>query len=65
MADGSSHTVQVLLIYEVKIGRHIVRNVRAGISDYMLLAFPILNGIAPFTIDTRTKELVFHTGGQT
>ena len=52
----------VILIYEVRIGRHLIRNVRAGVSaDQILLAFPVVNGIAPFTIDTRAGELVFHT----
>ena len=62
MADGSQRRMPVILIYEVRIGRHLIRNVRAGVSaDQILLAFPVVNGIAPFTIDTRAGELVFHT----
>ena len=30
----------------------------------MLLAFPVVNAIAPFTIDTRTKVLIFHTSSK-
>ena len=65
LADGSTRTVPVLLIRELQIGQHVVRNVRASVSsgDDMLLAFPVVNGIAPFTIDTRIGELIFHTNG--
>ena len=63
MADGTVRTLPVLLIREVRIGRHTVRNVRASVSstDEMILAFPVVNDIAPFTIDTRARELIFHT----
>jgi predicted aspartyl protease len=63
MADGTIRTLPTLLIREVQIGRHTVRNVWAGISSTgeMLLAFPVVNAIAPFTIDTRARLLIFHT----
>ena len=33
MADGTIRMMTTVLISEVRIGRHIVRNVRAGVSD--------------------------------
>src|SRR5262249_49169076 len=47
LADGSIKTEQALLIYEVKVGRHIVRNVTASVSasETMLLGFSVLNEI--------------------
>ena len=33
------------------------------ISIRELLGFPVINGIAPFTIDTRVGELIWHTQG--
>jgi len=64
LADGSKVTQRSLIIHELRIGSHVVRNVRASVSSSqeMLLAFPVVNSIAPFTIDTRTRELVFHHG---
>ena len=67
MADGTIRTLPTLLIREVRIGRHTVRTVRAGIvssTGEMLLAFPVVNAIAPFTIDTRAKVLIFHTSSE-
>ena len=63
MADGTIRILPTLLIREVQIGRHTVRNVWAGVSSTgeMLLAFPVVNAIAPFTIDTRARLLIFHT----
>ncbi|MGY4286202.1 putative aspartyl protease [Bradyrhizobium sp. LM2.7] len=63
MADGTIRTLPTLLIAEVQIGRHTIRNVWAGISSTgeTLLAFPVVNAIAPFTIDTRARLLIFHT----
>ncbi|MBR0752807.1 retroviral-like aspartic protease family protein [Bradyrhizobium jicamae] len=63
MADGTIRTLPTLLIREMQIGRHTVRNVPAGVSSAgeMLLAFPVVNAIAPFTIDTRARLLIFHT----
>jgi len=63
LADGSEGRSRVLTVEEVRIGRHVLRNVRAGVQDRgdLLLAFPVINEIAPFKIDTRNKELVFET----
>ena len=63
MADGTIRTLPTLLIREVQIGRHTIRSVLAGVSSTgeMLLAFPVVNAIAPFTIDTRARLLIFHT----
>jgi predicted aspartyl protease len=64
MADGTIRTLPTLLIREARIGRHTVRTVRAGVvssTGEMLLAFPVVNAIAPFTIDTRARVLIFHT----
>jgi hypothetical protein len=64
MADGTVTSLPVIHIRELRIGRHVVRNVRAGVStDQIILAFPVVNGIAPFTIDTRAGELIFRTAG--
>ena len=56
--------LHMVLIRELRIGRHVVRNVRSGVSETggIILAFPVVNGIAPFTIDTRVGELIFHIG---
>jgi len=61
MADGTVRTLPTLLIREVRIGRHTIRSVPAGVSSTgeMLLAFPVVNAIAPFTIDTRARVLIF------
>ena len=61
MADGTVRTLPTLLIREVRIGRHTIRSVPAGVSSTgeMLLAFPVVNAIAPFTIDTREGVLIF------
>jgi hypothetical protein len=61
MADGTIRTLPILLIREVRIGRHTIRSVPAGVSSTgeMLLAFPVVNAIAPFTIDTRARVLIF------
>ena len=62
MADGTVRNMPMVLIREMRLGRHTIRNVPAGVSgtDGIILAFPVVNGIAPFTIDTRAGELVFH-----
>jgi hypothetical protein len=62
LADGSIRNLPTIMINEVRIGGHVVRNVRAGVTatDQLIVSFPVLNGIAPFTIDTRAGELVFH-----
>jgi predicted aspartyl protease len=61
MADGTIRTLPTILIREVKIGRHTILNVPAGVSStgIVILAFPVVNAIAPFTIDTRARVLIF------
>jgi hypothetical protein len=63
MADGSIRLANVLNIRDVRIGSHVLHDVRAGVADGddMLLDFPTVNRIGPFTIDTRNRELVFNT----
>ena len=63
LADGTIWEAKVVLINEVRIGRHVARNVRVGVSssEGSLLSFSLLDDIAPFTINTRNRELVFHT----
>jgi hypothetical protein len=61
MADGRKVKQQTINIESVKIGGHIVRNVPCSISSdgAPIMAFPIINAIGPFKIDTRNNELVF------
>src|SRR5215467_2332669 len=61
MADGSIRTVQTVVIYEMRVGNHLVRNVKAGVTDSTLLGFSGLRDIGPFMSDTRNSELVFVT----
>ena len=46
----------------VIVGQHAVHDVLATISvgGEAILGFPVLDGIAPFTIDTRSAQLIFH-----
>lgn len=61
-ADGRVGSQKAIRINELQIGNHIVRNVLASVSDGPpLLSFPAINSIAPFTIDTRAGELIWHT----
>ena len=61
-ANGSKSTEQVLRVRELRIGSHVVRDVLVTVSDGSpLVGFPVIDGIAPFTIDTRAGELVWHT----
>jgi clan AA aspartic protease (TIGR02281 family) len=62
MADGSMTEALALVINEVRIGSHVVRDVEASVvpnGTMMLLGFPVVNQIGPFMINTRTRELVF------
>jgi len=57
MADGSEKVQPVMLIYEMRVGSHVVKDVMASVSNStMLLGFHVVNGIGPFTIDTRNKN---------
>jgi hypothetical protein len=46
---------------DVRIGNHILHNVGASVmpGNDMLLGFPLVNQIGPFTVNTRTNELLF------
>jgi hypothetical protein len=60
MADGRKVKQQIINIETIKLGGHTLHNVEASISEgEMIMAFPVLNSIAPFKIDTRNQELVF------
>jgi hypothetical protein len=60
-ANGSKAVERVIRIRELRVGSHVVRDVEATISDGPpLIGFPVINGIAPFTIDTRVGELIWH-----
>jgi hypothetical protein len=62
LADGSRNKQKAIRIRDLRIGSHVIRNVEAVVTDGSpLLGFPIINSIAPFTIDTRAGELVWHT----
>ena len=65
LADGTVRSSRRLLVKEVRIGPHVIRDVPVSVvpvslTTKALLAFPLLNGIAPFTIDTRAGMLTFH-----
>jgi hypothetical protein len=62
LADGSTRPMTILLVKSVMIGSHTIRDVRVGVtsSGDMLLSFPLVNDIAPFTINTRAGELEWH-----
>jgi len=61
-ADGRKGQERLISISELRLGAHTLRNVKASISEGpALLGVDIINGIGPFTIDTRAGELIFHT----
>jgi predicted aspartyl protease len=62
VADGRFIKNPTLTINSVRIGRHEVKQVKAAVADgysSLLMSFPVLNAIGPFTINTRTLELIF------
>jgi predicted aspartyl protease len=61
LADGSVVSKPTMLVKTIRIGSHVVQDIVVLIEDRgsMLLSFPVLNSIAPFTINTRTQELIF------
>ena len=66
IADGSIVEHWNIMIDEVRIGDHIIRNVPAEVQDQnnnsdMLLGFSTLNQIGAFTIDASKGELIFRT----
>jgi hypothetical protein len=50
-----------VIIYNVRIGQHVANYVTATVTDgsNLLIGFTDLNSIGPFTINTRTQELIF------
>jgi clan AA aspartic protease (TIGR02281 family) len=62
LANGAFHTARSVTVDTVVLGDHVLHNVVALVSDSgdPLLGFPVVDGIAPFTIDTRAMQLVFH-----
>ena len=63
LADGSRITVKRVIIHDVKIGMHGLRNVVAGVVSNdaeMLLPFPVLTAIGIVTIDTNANKLIFN-----
>jgi predicted aspartyl protease len=62
LADRSETSARSIDIDVIRIGNHIIRNANAGVvadGSHVLLGFPAINQIGPFTINTRTRELVF------
>jgi hypothetical protein len=61
LASGMIHTTPVVEIDSLILGQHAVRQVRATVAaGDALLSFPVVDGIGPFTIDTRASQLIFH-----
>jgi hypothetical protein len=63
LADGSRISVKRVIIHDVKIGMHGLRNVVAGVVSNdaeMLLPFPVLTAIGIVTIDTAANKLIFN-----
>ena len=63
MADGSTTKVPSINIEEVRIGSHTLHNLSASVSDSgeLIMAFPVVNSIGTFKIDTRNRKLVFES----
>jgi len=61
LADGSVVNQPTINIEEVRIGSHIIHNIPSAYTDGgdMIMAFPVVDSIAPFKIDTRNRKLVF------
>jgi predicted aspartyl protease len=62
LANGSFHTAKSVTIDTLVLGDHVLREVTALVSDSgdPLLAFPVVDGIGPFTVDSRAGQLIFH-----
>jgi hypothetical protein len=62
LANGAKVTAKRVIIHDVRIGAHVLRDVAAGIvpdDAGMLLPFPVLNQVGRFTIDTNNSKLIF------
>ncbi len=68
LADGSRITEKRVIIHDVTIGMHGLRNVVAGVVSNdaeMLLPFPVLTAIGIVTIDTTANKLIFNRPSKT
>jgi len=65
MASGRTEEFQTMYVKELQIGPHTVRDLTVSVSSgaKMLLPFPVVGGIGPFTIDTQTSELIWRKRG--
>jgi len=64
MANGRSELQSVIEINEVRIGTHRLQHVQASVSKGpLLLGLTTINAIGPFTINSRTSELIFDLDG--
>jgi hypothetical protein len=63
MADGRGVTSSTIVIHNVRLGNHSLRNIEAVITEsadaMSLLPFGVLNMVGKFTIDSAAGELVF------
>ncbi len=62
LADGSEMESPRVLIRQLKIGRHTLTHIAASISDVkgpLLLGQNLLERLGPYTLNTKTRELVF------
>jgi predicted aspartyl protease len=62
LADGTTKKQSMVRIRELRIGKHVLHDVVASVTrddSVMLLGFSTINRIGPFTINTRTHELIF------
>jgi len=61
-ADGSTATSEVFILKEIKIGTHIIKNVRASIANSinapMLLGQSVLQRLGKFSIDNNNHTLI-------
>jgi hypothetical protein len=62
LANGSTYTTRVVTIDTIMIGNHVVHGFMANVTTGgdTILAFPVVDSIGSFTIDTRAGQLVFH-----
>jgi len=65
MSNGRTEEFPTMYVKKLRIGPHTVRDLTVSVSPgaLMLLPFPVVNGIGPFTIDTQTSELIWRKRG--
>jgi clan AA aspartic protease (TIGR02281 family) len=62
IANGSTYAVSLIRIDTVRVGNRVLHDVIAGVSPEQaspLLGFPVLNQAGRFTIDTKSRQLIF------